>query len=250
MNDNQESKSLARELKIQALKEKAIGHLKTHQKLISYALIAAVLAAVLATAFSFYNQFQSKKYSAILHQSLIDEQKGDAAKATEALKTIYESSAPAGVKSIASLKYAIALSNSNQTDQAIEVYLAVNQNKKFDDYMREYAGLLAVKTLIGQDKKDNQEKITTLLTRLEKESKILKYYIIEQKGIAQWNAGDFKTAYETFKSITDNLEASEMLKKRASEMVGIYISKFGEPKVEVKKVETKEATKSEEKSNQ
>ncbi len=250
MNKETESNSLIRELKAQLRQEKIVGHLKTNQKLIIYFLSAIIAAAIIWTAVSFYNQIQSKKYSAILHQAMIDEQKGELEKSTAALKKIYESHAPAGVKEIASLKYAAEFLKENKNEQATEVYLAINKNKRFDSYVREYSGLIALKILVGEDKPENQEKIIALIASLEKTSKILRYYILEQKGINQWNAGNFKEANQLFKSLAENPEVSDMLKKRATEMVALYVSRFGadeekpaEKKDDEKTVEQKVETK-------
>ncbi len=229
MNDNNpESKSLIRDLKSQIRKEKLFSLAKTHLKTLIYCLSLVILIAVFLATFSFYNQVQSKKYSSILHQAMIDEQNGDQAKSEESLKNIYESSAPAGVKEIASLKYAAHLMKNGKSDQGIEVYLTINKNKKFDTYVREYSGLIALKALVDIDNQDDRDKILTLEAKLEKESKVLKYHIIEQKGIFLWNSGDFEVANAAFKTIAENLETSETLKKRAVEMVNIYKSKFGE----------------------
>jgi hypothetical protein len=228
MNDNQESKSLIRDLKSHVRKEKILSLAKTHQRNIIYLLSLGSLFAALLISFSFYSQYQSKKYSTILHQAMIDEQNGEKAKSNQALKDIYESRAPAGVKEIASLKYAARLMGEGQTNEGVETYLVINKNTQFNDYVREYSGLIALKTLVDNNKPENKDKIIALASRLEKESKTLKYYIIEQKGVFLWNEGDFKTANEAFKSIAENLETPEALKKRAMEMVDIYKSKFGE----------------------
>jgi hypothetical protein len=228
MNDNTpESKSLIRELKSQIRKEKIFSLAKTHQKNLTYFLSLVVLVAVFFAAFSFYTQNQSKKYSTILHQSIIDEQNGEKTNSREALKNIYESNAPAGVKGISSLKYAASLMRDGKIEEGIDAYVAISKNKKFNDYVREYSGLIALKTLVDLNKPENKDQIIALESRLEKESRTLKYYIIEQKGVFLWNSGDFKTANEAFKSIAENIETPEALKKRAIEMVEIYKSKFG-----------------------
>jgi len=242
MNDNQESKSLIRDLKSHVRKEKVLALAKTHQKNIVYLLSLGALVAAFLISFSFYSQYQSKKYSTILHQAMIDEQNGEKAKSDQALKDIYESSAPTGVKEISSLKYATRLMQEGKTNEGVEAYLAINQNKKFNDYVREYSGLIALKTLVDNNKPENKDKIVALISRLEKESKTLKYYIIEQKGVFLWNEGDFKTANEAFKSIAENLETPEALKKRAIEMVDIYKSKFG-GEIEAKETKTENKAK-------
>jgi len=242
MSDNQESKSLIRDLKSHVRKEKVLALAKKHQRNIIYLLSLGILVVVFLISFSFYNQHQSKKYSTILHQAIIDEQNGEIAKSDQSLKDIYESRAPAGVKEIASLKYAARLMSEGQTNEGVEAYLATNKNKQFNDYVREYSGLIALKTLVDNNQPENKDKIIALASRLERESKTLKYYIIEQRGIFLWSEGDFKTANEAFKSIAENLETPEVLKKRAMEMVDIYKSKFGE-EITTKKAETKNQAK-------
>jgi hypothetical protein len=242
MNDNSAASSLIRDLKSQIRKDKLFALAKAHQKTITYCLSLVILVAVLLTIFSFYTQIQATKYSTILHQAMIDERNGEKAKSEASLKEIYESSAPAGVKSIASLKYAAILMKDGKTDEAIEAYLTINKNRRFDAFVREYSGLVALKTLVDADKKENQEKVTALIAKLEKSSKTLKFHILEQKGLFLWNSGDFKGANEVFKSITENLEAPDMLRKRTTEMANIYKSRFGEEvavKVEDKKSEEK-----------
>ena len=88
MDNQTESNSIIRELKAQMRQEKIISHLKTNQKLIIYFLSAIIAAAIIWTSVGFYNQIQSKKYSAILHQAMIDEQKGELEKSNAALKQI------------------------------------------------------------------------------------------------------------------------------------------------------------------
>jgi hypothetical protein len=239
MNDNKESKSLIRDLKSEMRKEKIISLAKTHQKNITYFLSLVILVAIIFTAFSFYSKIQSKKYSKILHQAMIDEQNGKQNESIAGLKTIYESNAPAGVKAIGSLKYASELMKEGKIEEGVDAYLKINQDKTFDAYVREYSGLIALKTLVDENKPENKDKITTLEARLEKESKTLKYYIIEQKGVFLWNLGEFKNSNEAFKSVAENIETPDALKKRATEMVNIYKSKFGEEVVESNKDDEK-----------
>ena len=130
MNQENESKALIKDLKSQMRQEKIIGYLKTHKKLISYFLSAIILLAITWASISFYSKIQSKKYSAILHQAMIDERNGEMEKSLAALEKIYKSSAPSGVKEIASLKYAAQLLEQNQSEQAVATYLTINKNKK------------------------------------------------------------------------------------------------------------------------
>lgn len=228
-NDNQESSSrMLREFKLENYKQKLIGIWESHRKLITYSLLVAVLTGVLWGIFCWYSGVQSEKYSAILHQVIIDEQKGDTDKAMEKLKLIYETRGlPAGVKGVGSLKYASMLLASGKDQEAITAYLTINENGRFDSFVREYAGLIALKTLVAENKKGDQDKISTLITSLKNNSKTLKYYIVEQEGVFKWLNGDLKNADKIFQDLSVNPEVSDMLKKRAVEMHNIYVSKFG-----------------------
>jgi hypothetical protein len=220
--NSEESKSFFRELKSKIQKDQLLFIIKKYQKIISIILIALILFSIFYTCWSWYQKNQSKKYSIILHQSLIDDQNGNTKKSTLALKQIYQSSASTKVKQIASLRYAISLTKDGKNEQAIEVYLNINKNKKFDQYVREYAGLIALKTLVSSSKINDKEKILSLGNKLEKDSKFLKYQIIEQKGLLLWNLREFKGANETFKTIVNNPEASDQIKQRAKEMIDMY----------------------------
>ena len=225
-DNSAESKSFFRELKSQIRKDQLFALIKKHQKITSVFLVLVILLSISFAGWSWFQQSQAKQYSKILHQSLIDEQNGETEKSTIALQQIYQSSAPVGVKQIASLRYAANLIKSGKNQQAIDIYLNVNKNTKFDQYVREYAGLIALKILVDNSKSDDRAKILSLEAQLEKNSKFLKYQIIEQKGLLLWSLQDFKAANEVFESIASNIEASDLLKKRAVEMVNIYKSKF------------------------
>ncbi|MFT6106482.1 MAG: hypothetical protein ACJA0S_000162 [Rickettsiales bacterium] len=225
MTKDIESRALDREMKAGIRKEKIVGHLRANQKIIIFIVSAMILISATYGSWAFYSQMQSEKYSKILHQATIDEQNGNMEKSFEALKSIYESNSPAGVKSIASIKYATKILDNGDANLASEVYLEINKNKKFDQYIREYAGLSALKILINENK--SADEIHSLAEILEKNSNILKYYIIEQKGNFEWNSGNFDAANKIFSSLAGNPEIENSLKKRASEMVDIYESKFG-----------------------
>ncbi|MFT6077069.1 MAG: hypothetical protein ACJA02_000823 [Myxococcota bacterium] len=223
MTKDIESRAFDREMNAGIRKEKIIGHLRSNQKTIISIISATILIAAIWGSWVFYNKMQSEKYSAILHQATIDEQNGDLEKSFETLKTIYESNSPAGIKSIAGIKYAAQILNNGEADLASEIYLQINKNKKFDQYIREYAGLSALKILINEDK--STEEINSLAAILEKNSHILKYYIIEQKGIFEWSLGNFESANQIFSTLANNPEIEGSLKKRSAEMVGVFKSK-------------------------
>lgn len=225
-NNSHQNNALIKELNAEARKNKLINLLNNHKKLIVCLALTITLALILWLIFCWYSKNQSEHYSAILHKATQEAETGDTTQAKADLKQIYEStSVPAGVKEIASLRYASLLKPTDM-NQTVAVYLQISKNSKFDNYVREYAGLMALKILVSVDKKDNQDTIKQLIADLAK-SKVLKYYIMEQEGIFDWNNGNFKEADAIFKNIAKNPEASEMLKKRVQEMHSAYLSKFG-----------------------
>lgn len=217
-------KSFVENLRPHFQKDQIIVHLNNHQKKIIIVILTAIAILAVWGGYCFYEKSQSKKYSGLLHQALIFEQSRQLEKSNAILKEIYESSAPSGVRQIASLKYASQILSSGNNEKAIEIYLKINKTKSFDQYIREYAGLIGLRTMIGVEK--NKEKISALISNLEKNSKILKYYIIEQKAIFAWENKEFKTAGEIFKILSQNPEVTGALKIRAEEMAKIYEEKF------------------------
>lgn len=217
-------KSFFENLRPHFQKDQIIVHLNNHQKKIVIVILTAVVILVVWSGYCFYEKSQSKKYSKLLHQALISEQSGKFEKSNATLKEIYESSAPSGVREIASLKYASQTLSSGNHEKAIQIYLKINKTKSFDQYIREYAGLIALRTMISVEK--DKEKVSALISNLEKNSKILKYYVLEQKAIFAWENKEFKTAGEIFTNLSKNPEVTGALKIRADEMAKIYEEKF------------------------
>ena len=80
---------------------------RKNKKILFVILSVAIASSIIFTAYKINQKSQQEKYSEILHQSMIDQQLGDIEKAKKNLKEIYDSSsAPNGVKSLASLRYA------------------------------------------------------------------------------------------------------------------------------------------------
>ncbi|MFT6332158.1 MAG: hypothetical protein ACJAW3_000486 [Lentimonas sp.] len=226
MNNQEESNSILRDFKKVLLKEQVFGHLKANKKKLIYSLVTIFTILLIWNAWDFYVTLQAKKYSTILHKAVIDEQDGNLEQSTKALEKISNSNSPAGVKQVAMLKYAAQLLNEGKEVQAAGIYLQVNKNQKFDPYFKEYAGLSALKILINQEDKKDQTR--SLIVDLEKNSKILTYYITEQKGIFEWQNENFKLAKQIFEDLSKNPETSGGIKERAAKMIDIYNIKFAE----------------------
>jgi len=223
--------SLNRSDIIEAKKEQLKTLVKKHKKALYLSLVAVLALLVTSIAYQSYNQAREKKYSAILQQILIDAEKGNNESMINSLKNLYEDgSVPAGIKSLVAIKYAAALLNDDKVDEAVNIYIETNKTKKFDPYIRELSGLLALKSMIDANSSIFDDRIAALTEDLEKNCKILKYFVIEQKAIFEWNRGNDATAAKIFQSLIDNPEVSGTIKNRAKEMIGATSKNASEKK--------------------
>ena len=191
---------------------------RKNKKILLVILAVAISSSIAFTAYKINKKSQQEKYSEILHQSMIDQQVGDVEKAKQNLKKIYDSSsAPSGVKSLASLRYAVIL-------------LEVNKCSFCDSYIKELAGLLMVRTLMNDEESINKSDLSEKILAIENSSKILRYYIAEQRGQLEMNKNNLEKAYQIFEMIAKNPDVKENLKNRASDAMKMVIQKGFEPK--------------------
>jgi hypothetical protein len=204
---------------------------KKNKKILLIILGIAISSSLAFTAYKINQRSQQEKYSEILHQSMIDQQLGDIEKAKINLKKIYDSaSAPSGVKSLASLRYAGILLEENKKSEAINVYSEVNKCRFCDNYIKELAGLLMVRTLMNDEETNDKADLSEKILAIENNSKILRYYIAEQRGYLEMTKNNLEKSYQIFEMISKNPEVREDLKNRASDAMKIVIQKGYEPK--------------------
>ena len=204
---------------------------KNNKKILLIILGFSIASSIIFTAYKINQKSLQEKYSEILHQSMIDQQLGDVEKAKKNLKEIYDSSsAPSGVKSLASLRYAGILLEENNKSEAINVYAEVNKCRFCDNYIKELAGLLMVRTLMTEEDAVSKNDLPEKILAVENNSKILRYYIAEQRGYLEMNKNNLEKSYQIFEMIAKNPEAREDLKNRASDAMKIVIQKGYEPK--------------------
>ena len=204
---------------------------KKNKKILLVILAIAIASSLIFTAYKINQRSQQEKYSEILHQSMIDQQLGDIEKAKQNLKKIYDSaSAPSGVKSLASLRYAGILLEENKKNEAIDVYSKVNKCRFCDNYIKELAGLLMVRTLMNDEDVADKNDLSEKILAIENDSKILRYYIAEQRGYLEMTKNNLEKSYQIFEMISKNPEVREDLKNRASDAMKIVIQKGYEPK--------------------
>ncbi len=205
-------------LKICALSKKSMKNLS----------IFIGVAAVIFFSFSLYSKSAQTKYSTIFHQALIEEEKGDVAASMNNLEQIYNAKfAPSGVKALASLRFGGILLNNGDSVKALQVYTQIAQTRRYDDYIRELAALLASKIIaIDATAETDKVKLTSdlaLIEKFEKKSKILHNFIAEQKGIFLMKSGDLEKAYQTLSALAQDKDATPTLKVRAADLVRVVV---------------------------
>jgi hypothetical protein len=212
-------------------KENIAKIFRKNKKILFVILSVAIASSIIFTAYKINQKSQQEKYSEILHQSMIDQQLGDIEKAKKNLKEIYDSSsAPNGVKSLASLRYAGILLEENKKSEAINVYSEVNKCRFCDNYIKELAGLLMVRTLMTEEEALTKIDLSEKILAVENNSKILRYYIAEQRGYLEMTKNNLEKSYQIFEMIAKNPEVREDLKNRASDAMKIVVQKGYEPK--------------------
>lgn len=213
--------------------------------LIKVAIAATIVAAVLVAAVSVQN-YRAKKFSEILHQSLISQQMGKIDEAQQNLAEVYNSYfVPGGIKSIASLRYAAFLLNSGENDKAIAVYQKLHSCFFCNDYAKDLAGLLVVKIWMSNNDEVAKPDLSNRIKKIEKSSDILKFHVVEQRALLALLNDKFGEAYEIFAMIAKEEDAFPALKERAEDGMKFAVEKGYEPKSEGKKAAA-EAPKAEE----
>jgi hypothetical protein len=225
-SNNEEVMHLINQARAEARRENFRNIFVKNSKLIIALILLLIFFLGAFFVVTNYQDIKKEKFSKQLHQALIYQEKGDVEKTKETLENIYNSnSAPNGLKSIASLRLAAILMENDQMLEALKIYQNINNNRDYDQYIRELAGLLEAKTLVIIDDKSKVKETLATINKIESKSTLLKYYISEQKGILAMKQNDLETAKKVFEEISKNPESSESLKKRSSEMLKIVTSK-------------------------
>ena len=87
-----------------------------------------------------------------------------------------------------------------------------------------------VRTLMTEEEVLTKTDLSEKILAVENNSKILRYYIAEQRGYLEMNKNNLEKSYQIFEMIAKNPEVREDLKNRASDAMKIVIQKGYEPK--------------------
>jgi hypothetical protein len=176
-------------------------------------------------AFAIFKNSQAKKYSAILHESLIAQQNGDLKTAKEKLLNITQSKfVPANVSAIANFRYAGFLIEEGKKKEASEIYFSLNNCFNCNDYLSDLAGYLAVSTWLADEelmKLDYSDKIASI----HKKSSVLKFHIAEQRAFYEMQKNNLEIADKIFDEIIEKAKENKDIIARAQDGKKILLQK-------------------------
>jgi hypothetical protein len=238
MAQNNDAIELINQAKSQARNEKIREFLNKNSRLLKRLATVLAVVAVVFAVFTLIQNSRQEKFSAILHQSLIDQQLGNLKSAKENLKTIYEAkSAPSGVHSLASLRYAAFVLEEGNKAEAAKIYEEVSKCFSCDSYIKDLAGLLAVRTWLIDENELKKEGLAKRIEKIENSNKSLKYQVAEQRALLEMQRNNLEKSYSIFELIAKSPESSDASKARAKDGLKMIISKGFEPKDEMKEEE-------------
>ena len=210
---------IRKEARIEAFTLGLLNFYRNNRIKIFSILFILILVATSYVGNYFYNKNINQKYSVILQGLFLDKTVD-----IDRLKALVDQNNSSGIKFIASMQYAKILAKEGKIDKAIDLYLAINNSKEYDDFFKEYAGLLAIRHLVEfqDDKKYN---IIANISRIKGSSSNLKNHIIEQEAIYLWKIKEYKESKDLFKALFDSGTTSDGMKKRARMMLEIEFNK-------------------------
>lgn len=222
----EEISTLIKQAKSQARIEKIFKILWAHSKKLIYGAIVVIIGSLLFFAFKIYQNNAAEKYSAMLHQSLVYQQIGQMDLAKKELEKIVNSSAPSGVHSLASLRYAAFLIEEGNIGDAKKLFAQVNQCQSCDDYIKDVAGLLLVKMMIADSSAtQNSEEFIAQITKIKNRAKPLKHEIALQLGMLQLFNKNLEESYKIFDEIARDEKASQAVKLQAKDGAQMVVAK-------------------------
>lgn len=230
MSKNHDFSYMINQAKAEARNDAIKTFFMKYRKIIKNLLLVFFIFVIGYIAVSVYQKAQQERYSQVLHQSLLDQQSGDIEKTKEALKSIYDSaSAPSGIKALASLRYADIFLQEGKISKASEIYQDVSECRSCDTYIRELAGLLAIKSWIADENELKKDDILINIEKIESKTRVLKYHVLEQQGTVEMLKGELEKSYKTFDSIVKSPEAPKVVKARSSDALKKILEKGFDP---------------------
>lgn len=237
-----EGESILRQAIADANRKKIAKLWHDHKKQIFAILIVVALACVTFGGYNLYKKDQEEKYSVYLQQAAIASESGDFDAAKKIVEKVYkDQNSPKNIRALASLKYASILLKEEKIDEAVKIYSDIASGRGYDSFIKDLSGLEAIKAMVDSGNKKYDDQIIKLSGSLEN-SKNLKYFVLEQKAIFEWDRGNYKIANEIFTKLANDKDEAitQAIKSRAKDMVGIYNSKHASvAEIKQSKIENK-----------
>ncbi len=239
-----EALELINKARSQARSDAIWNFVSKNLKIILRILFGLMVVAVIFIGYNIYQKSSKEKFSAMLHQSLVNQQIGEMEKAKKELKNIVESSsAPSGVKSIASLRYAAFLLEDGKKSEAEKIYAEVNNCRSCDEYVSDLAGLLLVKLWVLDGEEMQKSDLISRIIKIENKATVLKNNIAEERALLEFYKKNLAESYKIFEKIYQDQEASQAVKSRAQNGMRMVIAGGFEVNSNVKSEEKSELEK-------
>jgi hypothetical protein len=227
---------LINKAKAHARRDNFLSFLGKNSKIAFRVILIVATAGIVWIGFSVYKKANQEKFAEIFHLSLVDQQTGELEKAKEKLKKIAEdNSAPSGIKSLASLRYAAFLLEENKKSEAVKIYLEVANCGSCENYVRDLAKLLAVKVWMSDESELQKADLNERIKKLEDSAKILKGNIAEQRAFLELKKNNLEEAHKIFVEIEKISVKQPNLQARAVDGIKMVEGKGFQPKAEEKK---------------
>lgn len=217
--DDQQEKVFLKEVKEEVYKEQLQNLLKKYSKQIGI-VVAIVVVLVLGSVISNNSRVsKEEKYSKELYEAILDVKKHQYEEAQKSLESILKSSIPSGTKSLVELKLAQVLNLQGEYKKSLELYMDVKNDRKYDTFVREFAGLSALNLMIVHENLANGNGVQKLIKQLKKNKNgSLKYLVMEQEALYLRIKGDLNASNTVIKEIMEDVNAPHTIKLRVMEM--------------------------------
>lgn len=217
-NDQQE-KVFLKEIKEEVYKEQLQNLLKKYSKQV-IAVVAIVIVLVLGSVISNNSKVsKEEKYSKELYSAILEVKKHQYEEAQKSLESILKSSIPSSTRSLVELKLAQVLNLQGEYKKSLEVYMDVKNNRKYDAFVREFAGLSALNLMVVHDNLSANNGVNKLIKQLKKnKSGSLKFLVMEQEALHLRINGDLKGSNAVITEIIEDANAPHTIKLRVMEM--------------------------------
>ena len=214
-----------KKVKHKANQENIAEFLFKNKAILTKLFLSFVILISLYGVFAIFQNSQAKKFSAILHESLIAQQNGDLKTAKEKLIEITSSKlTPSNVNAIAKLRYAGFLIDEGNKKEAGEIYFTLSNCFGCNDYLSDLAGYLAISTWLSDDELMKLD-LTKKIAQIHKNSSILKLHIAEQRAFYEMQKNNLEIANKIFDEIIEKAKDNKDLKARAQDGKAMLIQK-------------------------